>query len=110
MMFAENFKRICNERGTTPTALVTSLGLSSAKVTLWNNGSLPKPEILVLLAKTLRCSVMDFFADTDQLTPVESQLDDDELDIIRVYRLLDRRAKHEFMAKVYEFEQQVKVD
>ena len=109
-MFADNFKRICNERGTTPTALVTSLGLSSAKVTIWNNGSLPKQEVLVLLAKTLRCSVMDFFADTDHLTPTESQLDDDELDIIRVYRLLDRRAKHEFMARVYDYEAQYRAD
>ena len=104
-MFAENFNRICAERGTTPTALVKRMGLSSAKVTMWNNGSLPKPEMLVRLAQELQCSVVDFFVEDDSLIArSESDLNEDEQEIIRVYRSLDRRTKHEFMVAVYEYE------
>lgn len=112
MDFATNFKRICNERGTSPTAVCKALNLSTSKANAWNNGSLPKQPILRLLAQTLECSVMDFFADEDDITPlqphistVEFALDEDEKDIIRLFRMLDRKQKHEFMSKAYAFEE-----
>lgn len=103
MNFAENLKRICDCRGTTPTSLLKELGLSTSKVTLWNNGSLPKYDLMRRLAEALNCSVQDFFAEQPecQNDPV---LTDDEQDILRVFRALDRRAKHEFMSMVYEYE------
>lgn len=111
MEFAENFNRICAIRGTTPTALLKQMGVATNKVTMWNNGSLPKQEMLIRLAQELNCSVMDFFADDETtLTPrhdisnVEFALDDDERDIIRLFRMLDRKEKHEFMAKAYAYE------
>lgn len=107
MDFATNLKRICTERGTSPTALLKSMGVATSKVAMWNSGSLPKQEMLIRLAKELDCSVMDFFADDDTIhTPliVEESKDEDENDIVRVYRSLSRRMKHEFMAMVYEFE------
>ncbi len=104
MDFATNFNRICREKGTTPTTICKELGVSTNKVSLWNSGSLPKQEMLVKLAKHLGCSVMDFFADEEDLARNPEPENDDESDILRVYRSLDRRAKHEFMAMVYEFE------
>ena len=104
MDFATNFKRICTEKGTNPTAVCKELGVSTSKVNLWNNGSLPKQEMLVKLARHLGCSVMDFFADEEDLRKKAEPENDDEFDILRVYRMLDRRAKHECMAMVYEFE------
>lgn len=104
--FKENFNRICREKGTTPTALCKKLGESTSKVSAWNNGSLPKEEMMLRLAQELGCSVMDFFADDEyeNSNSVIEPADDDEFDILRIYRRLDRRAKHEFMAMVYEFE------
>lgn len=101
--FKENFNRICREKGTTPTALCKKLGESTSKVSAWNNGSLPKEEMMLRLAQELNCSVMDFFADDISEHTIEPE-NDDETDILRIYRLLDRRAKHEFMTMVYEFE------
>lgn len=105
MTFAENLKRICQLKGTNPTTLCKELGLSTSKVSAWYNGSLPKQEVMVQLAQKLECSVMDFFADEEDLvhTPAQPR-DEDEEDILRVYRGLSRRNKHEFMALVYEFE------
>jgi transcriptional regulator with XRE-family HTH domain len=102
--FATNFKRLCNERGTTPTNVCKALGLSTSKVNMWNNGSLPKQEMLVTLAKHLNCSVMDFFMDEELNNFLDTPLNDDELDILKVYRSLDRRDKHEFMTLIYQFE------
>ena len=109
MDFATNFKRICNEKGTSPTRVCLDLGLSSNKVNLWNNGGLPKADVLVKLAESLECSVMDFFADEDEmLNRAEYVLDDDEKDIIRLFRTLSRKEKHEFMSKAYTYEATMK--
>lgn len=106
MLFRENLNRICREKGTTPTAMVKSLGISSSKVTAINKGSIPSEDMLLAFAKALDCSVMDFFEDEDDADtekPVKPGNADEE-DILRIYRSLSRRNKHEFMAMVYEFE------
>lgn len=106
MDFATNFKRICREKGTSPTRVCLDLGLSSSKVNLWNKGGMPKGDVMVKLAQKLECSVMDFFADEESLiNKVEFALDDDEKDIIKLYRKLSRKEKHEFMSKIYWYEE-----
>lgn len=65
---------------------------------MWNKGSLPKQEMLLRLAQKLNCSVKDFFADEEDLQK-EPKEDDDEKDILRIYRSLSRRQKHEFGRK-----------
>jgi transcriptional regulator with XRE-family HTH domain len=105
MDFATNFRRICQEKGTSPTRVCLELGLSTNKVSLWNKGGIPKGDVLIKLAKKLECSVMDFFADEVALQKTEFALDEDEQDIIRLFRMLDRKQRHEFMSKAYAFEQ-----
>lgn len=104
MTFSENLKRICADRGLTPTSLLSELGVSTSKVTMWNNGSLPKYDMMQRLAERLNCSVQDFFADDSALIEPEPALTEDEQDILRVFRHLDRRSKHEFMSTVYDYE------
>ena len=48
--------------------------------------------------------------DTSTICVVEESKDEDENDIVRVYRSLSRRMKHEFMAMVYEFENRQKLE
>lgn len=109
MTFQENLNRICKEQGTTLTALVKRMGLSTSKVSRWNEGALPKQEMLLRLAKELNCTVMDFFADEDDL-PTAKPDNEDEEDILRIYRSLSRRQKHEFMAMVYDFEDKTELE
>lgn len=100
MNFWMNFDRICRERGTTPTTVVKALGLSTSKLSLWKGGSLPKQDVLVALAKYLDCQVMDFFAEDES---VHEPTDDDESDILRIYRMMPREEKHKFMARMYAY-------
>lgn len=105
--FGKNLKRICKQRGTSPTKVVTGLGFTNSKVNMWNNGSLPKAEMLVLLAQALNCSVMDFFKTEEEWENEERkepELNEDEKDLLRIYQSLSRRARHEFMSIAYEFE------
>ena len=51
-MFYEQFKKLCEQKGTTPTAFVRDiLKISTSKVTAWKNGSIPKIGILQDIAK-----------------------------------------------------------
>ena len=108
MSFATNFKRICTEKGTSPTRVCLDIGLSSSKVNLWNKGSVPKGDVMVKLAQHLGCTVMDFFDDDEKpgvVSNVEFALDEDEKDIIRLFRMLDRKQKHAFMMQAYAYEE-----
>ena len=104
MTFAENINRICAERGTNLTTVVKAVKGSSSFTTQINKGSLPKEHEMLEMAKILNCSVMDFFADEEDLELQAIAHDEDENDILRVYRSLSRREKHEFMSMIYEFE------
>ena len=105
MTFAENINRICAERGTNLTAVIKQIknGQSSYTTAINRKGSIPNQEELLALAEILQCSVMDFFADEEDLGTRATPENEDEEDILKVYRSLPRRAKHEFMAMVYDF-------
>lgn len=104
MSFRENINRICIQRGTNLTAVVKQVKGSSSFTSAIDKGSLPKEDEMVEMAKILHCSVLDFFMDEEDLAPQNEPQNEDEKDILRVYRSLSRRTKHEFMAMVYEFE------
>lgn len=104
MSFRENINRICIQRGTNLTAVVKQVKGSSSFTSAINKGSLPKEDEMVEMAKILHCSVLDFFMDEEDLAPQNEPQNEDKKDILRVYRSLSRRTKHEFMAMVYEFE------
>lgn len=109
MTFRENLNRICRTQGTTLTPLMTKLGYSSSKATAINKGQIPSEQTLLELAHALNCQVMDFFADEEDL-PTARACNEDEEDILRVYRSLSRKSKHEFMAMVYEYENRTELE
>lgn len=104
MSFKENINRICLEQGTNLTTVVKQVKGSSSFTSAINKGSLPKEDEMMEMAKILHCSVIDFFIDKEDLAPQNEPQNEDEEDILRIYRSLSRRAKHEFMSMVYEFE------
>lgn len=104
MSFKENINRICLERGTNLTAVVKEVKGSSSFTSAINKGSLPKEEEMVAMAKILHCSVIDSFMDEEDLAPKDTPQNEDEEDLLRIYRSLSRRSKHEFMSMAYEYE------
>ena len=107
-MFWENFEAICHDRGTNPSRVLKELNVSPSKLTLWKGGSLPKQEMLVTLANKLGCSVMDFFSDDLVIHTPPDPEDEDEADILKIYRLMPREEKHKFMARLYAYYEELK--
>jgi len=57
-MFYEQYEKLCKGIGTTPTKFTKEeLKLSSSKVTAWKNGSIPKYEILNIIADYFNVTV-----------------------------------------------------
>ena len=122
MSFAENLNKICHERGTNLSNVLKRMGVSTSKVTLWNNGSLPKEDMLLRLAQELECSVMDFFrSEYDDMSAIlsddahlhrrvfltsdEVMENEDERYIIKFFRNISSKEKHIFMARIYDYEE-----
>ena len=98
-MFFEQLKRLCALKGTTPTALVKKVGLSSSNVKSWKRGTSPKKDVLEKLAKELDVPVSAFF---DSVVEKQTQLQAEELELLEVYRKLCKSCKRQLMGKAYE--------
>ena len=114
-MFYENFSTICKERDIAPSALLRKMNVSTSKLDLWKNGSLPKQEMLARLAEELKCSVADFFDDEVHLfykseqewvedrlyaqikMQSESGLSDEERELLEAYNSADRKTQLKIM-------------
>lgn len=53
MTFWNRIQTLCLDKGTTPTALCKSLGLSTSMVTRWKNGTIPNQTTMEILADAL---------------------------------------------------------
>ena len=87
-MFFDQFTKLCEEKGTTPTKFVTNiLHLSSSKVTAWKNGSIPKYEILNLIADYFNVSIGTLF-DVQKNSLSKLELTTDERELLTYYNKL----------------------
>ncbi|MCI5903521.1 MAG: hypothetical protein MRZ61_00065 [Oscillospiraceae bacterium] len=89
-MWYEQFERLCNENGTTPTAFVINvLKLSSSKVTAWKQGSIPKIEILQQIATHFNVTVGFLFDGKEKsLSP---ELSNDKRELLELFDLLSEK-------------------
>lgn len=97
MTFKDNINRLCKLHGTNLTTLIKECGFSSSKATAINKGQIPTEEQLIVLAKALNCSVMDFFADDVDFIAQ----DDDEQILIEGYRSLPKSQQLRLLAYYY---------
>lgn len=97
MTFKDNINRLCKLHGTNLTTLIKECGFSSSKATAINKGQIPTEEQLIILAKALNCSVMDFFADEVDFIAQ----DDDEQILIEGYRSLPKSQQLRLLAYYY---------
>ena len=62
-MFYQRLRKICKEKGTTVTRMVKDIGLSSANLSNWKSGRLPKTEIAFKIANYLNVSIYDLMGE-----------------------------------------------
>lgn len=86
-MFYEKLHEICKAKGVTVTRMVKEIGLSSANLSNWKNGRLPKTEIAFKIASYLGVSIYDLMG--QEKTPIKFSLDTRKIDAA-VDRVVDK--------------------
>ena len=86
-MFKENFERLCNESGKSPTAVCVELGLSHSVYSLWTEKTIPRRTTLIKIA--------DYFGVTPESLVAEnqpkkdpSQMGGQENEIVKIFSAL----------------------
>lgn len=71
-MFKQNFIRLCNEKGVTPTAACAEIGLSNATFSCWTDESVPRKATLMRIADYFGVSTSYLLGATDEPSEVLS--------------------------------------
>lgn len=71
-MFKQNFIRLCNEKGVSPTAACAEIGLSNATFSCWTDESVPRKATLMKIADYFGVSVSYLLGATDDPSDVLS--------------------------------------
>lgn len=71
-IFWRNYKRLCEDFGSNPTAVARELGISSGTVTGWKSGRMPRIYALQRIAERFSVAVQDLVsgAPTEPKTPI----------------------------------------
>jgi len=106
--FAENLNRYMEMRGITQADIVIKLGVTSATASDWSKGKkYPRVDAMQKLAELLCVRVSDLTSEEQDENGMFMS-DDDEKELIAIFRKLGRRERHEMMAKAYELEKEMK--
>lgn len=72
-MFKENFIKLCNKAGKTPTAVCAEIGLSNAAYSKWDENSVPHRATLLKIADYFGVSV-DTLLEGESTSPEDAHL------------------------------------
>mgnify|MGYP002535925270 CR=1 FL=1 len=94
-MFYDNFVRLCNRMGKSPSSVATEIGLSRASVSGWKNGKKPTDATAMKLADYLGVSVDYLLGNEQKEEPQPEQIDlsDVELGFLGDYKELTEENK-----------------
>lgn len=70
-MFFDNFKSLCEIKGTKPTTVVKAVGISTGSIGAWKKGQTPRYSTLKKLADYLGVEINDLLDDDQKEKPVE---------------------------------------
>ena len=70
-MFWEKFDALCKKEGKTASAIAKELGVTSAAITGWKKGAIPRDAVLRRIAKYFNVTVEYLLSDAETPAPVE---------------------------------------
>lgn len=86
-MFWENFLELCNKHETSPTAVVTELGISRGSVTAWKEGKVPYQRTLSKIANRFGVPMDFLLRDNAEKKPtVSGELSEAEKMVLELFR------------------------
>ena len=94
-MFAENLKKIMDQKGITSAALARKSGFSKGAISQWRNGIYtPSHENMLALAEALQCSIEELTGETKTAVPVPGTKKKDTLTCKEAAALMHKRASY----------------
>ena len=88
-MFWQNFTRLCDKAGKSPSRITAELGLSNGTASNWKKGAEPQERILRRIADYFDVPVESLTAETPQLVSLET----DETQLLTYFREFNREGK-----------------
>ena len=92
-MFWENFARLCNEAGKSPSRVALELGLSNGTASGWKKGAIPQERILRRLADYFGVPVESLTTDDTPSVSLPAPSASDESQLLTYYRNFSREGK-----------------
>ena len=92
MSFYTKFIELCNQNGTTPTAVTESIGLNRSSATGWKKGFNPTDITLQKVADYFGVSV-DVFAENEKDDDILQSINDEERALLHSYRTMTEEQK-----------------
>ena len=109
MEFYKRLDSLCKATGTSVTALLKSLNISTSKGTAWKNGSIPRADVLQKLATALHTTPAYLLGETDDPSegkknnPATTQ-DARQRDIVVLTRMASQLPAEDYNRLVKNFE------
>jgi transcriptional regulator with XRE-family HTH domain len=100
MNFYERLKQICQQNNTSPTALCKTLGISTSKVTAWNNGSMPAAKVSIKIADYFGVTV-DYLLGKEDAPTTDASLSEHEAKLLTMFRAVPAD-KQEYLLRIIE--------
>lgn len=109
LMFWKNFYTLCQKNKISANAVCAKLGLSTAAATHWKNGAIPKGDILLKLAQYFNVTTDYLLTGKEPQNQSETDLTDDEIELLSTYRKLPLKGKTMTRAYAYNYLEQAEL-
>ena len=95
-MFWENFVRLCNKAGKSPSRVAVEIGLSSTSAVGWKKGAAPRPAVLARLSDYFGVSVKELTREEpeqERTSAPNSDTQTDETQLLTYFRQFNREGR-----------------
>lgn len=99
-MFYDNYVRLCNSIGKTPSAVALEIGIAKPTVSRWKSGSKPNHATVLKVADYFGVSVSDLLDEKEKTTVLAD--DGDESDLFNEIVSAVKKADHDTQMDIYE--------
>ena len=72
-MFKENFIRLCNQKGESPSSVCRNVGIAPATFSCWTSESVPRKATLIKISDYLGVSVEELLSDPKEKDPIKQE-------------------------------------
>ena len=103
MTFYDKYINLCKKNRLKPQSpeMIKTTGVTSASISGWKKGSLPKAEVLIRLADFFNVSIDYLLGQTEKEGSLKSSdLTPEELELVRIYREADQKTKLQIIADI----------